>query len=298
MVPSQLKARSGLTGTARSSRFRRRRRTGPAVGRPGGAGHGAARVVRATSWQPPAPSHWPSWPQVDWRCRPCADTGRIGAAGGNAPCRCPPPRDATAHARPAAREPAAVAVRAVAGRALVVAGACHAGQRARDAVAADARAVIRRDAIAVAVARGGAAARLAEVGRAVLRGGAAAGAGARAAARRACRRPSWRRRRAGAHGWCWRPARTRPAPSHVPGEPAGRGGRALAGRARTGRPPMFAQVPAAFRLQDWQVPHAAVEQQTPSTQLPLVHSLPAPHTAPRPSSGLQLPPVPGAVVAG
>ena len=60
-----------------------------------------------------------------------------------------------------------------------------------------------------------------------------------------------------------------------------------------GRPaPMLAHVPAAFRLQDWQVPHEAVEQQTPSTQLPLVHSLPTAQAVPKALFGLQLPPVP------
>jgi hypothetical protein len=82
-----------------------------------------------------------------------------------------------------------------------------------------------------------------------------------------------------------------PAPSHVPVNPqvvvpphwpAG----------AVWPAPMFAQVPAAFRLQDWQVPQEAVEQQTPSTQLPLVHSLPATQTTPNAFFGLQLPPVP------
>jgi hypothetical protein len=46
-------------------------------------------------------------------------------------------------------------------------------------------------------------------------------------------------------------------------------------------------------LHDWQVPQLGVEQQTPSTQLALVHSLPAPHVAPFAFFELQ---VPGVVV--
>jgi hypothetical protein len=41
------------------------------------------------------------------------------------------------------------------------------------------------------------------------------------------------------------------------------------------------QVPAfPVRLQTWQLPQLATEQQTPSTQLPLPHSVPAPHSWP------------------
>jgi hypothetical protein len=40
------------------------------------------------------------------------------------------------------------------------------------------------------------------------------------------------------------------------------------------------QVPGEVPLQVWQVPHALLPQQTPFTQLPLMHSLPAPQTAP------------------
>ena len=39
-------------------------------------------------------------------------------------------------------------------------------------------------------------------------------------------------------------------------------------------------VPGDVPLEVWQVPHAELTQQTPFTQLPLMHSLPAPHTAP------------------
>jgi hypothetical protein len=56
--------------------------------------------------------------------------------------------------------------------------------------------------------------------------------------------------------------------------------------------PTLAQVPSPFRLQAWQVPQAAVEQQTPSTQLPVLHSCPAPQTAPLALRGTQLPAVP------
>lgn len=38
---------------------------------------------------------------------------------------------------------------------------------------------------------------------------------------------------------------------------------------------LFVQVPGVARLQAMQVPHLLLEQQTPSTQLPLVHSVPA-----------------------
>ena len=41
------------------------------------------------------------------------------------------------------------------------------------------------------------------------------------------------------------------------------------------------QEPVPPRLQTWQVPQLAVEQQTPSTQLPLPHSVPAAQIWPR-----------------
>jgi hypothetical protein len=56
--------------------------------------------------------------------------------------------------------------------------------------------------------------------------------------------------------------------------------------------PMFAHVPAPFRLQAWQVPQDVVEQQTPSTQVPLLHSFVAAQAAPSAFLGLQLPPAP------
>ena len=40
------------------------------------------------------------------------------------------------------------------------------------------------------------------------------------------------------------------------------------------------QVPGVVPLQVWQVPHAALPQQTPFTQLPLMHSAPAPQVVP------------------
>jgi hypothetical protein len=56
---------------------------------------------------------------------------------------------------------------------------------------------------------------------------------------------------------------------------------------------MFAQVPAPFRLQAWHVPQVAVEQQTPSTQLPglppLLHWFPAVQVAPSAFLSWQVP---------
>jgi hypothetical protein len=43
---------------------------------------------------------------------------------------------------------------------------------------------------------------------------------------------------------------------------------------------LFVHVPGVTRLQAMQVPHLVLEQQTPSTQLPLVHSAPPPHALP------------------
>jgi len=56
--------------------------------------------------------------------------------------------------------------------------------------------------------------------------------------------------------------------------------------------PTLAQVPSPFRLQAWQVPQEAVEQQTPSTQLPLPHSCAVPQAIPSPFRARQLPPLP------
>ena len=68
-----------------------------------------------------------------------------------------------------------------------------------------------------------------------------------------------------------------PAPSHLPLLPQG-------WPALIGQPPCGSALPAAtgwqepvlpVRLQTWQLPQLADEQQTPSTQFPLSHSLPA-----------------------
>jgi hypothetical protein len=53
--------------------------------------------------------------------------------------------------------------------------------------------------------------------------------------------------------------------------------------------PTLEQVPTPLRLQAWQVPHEAVEQQTPSTQLPRLHSWLAPHMRPLALSAAQVP---------
>jgi hypothetical protein len=52
-------------------------------------------------------------------------------------------------------------------------------------------------------------------------------------------------------------------------------------------PPTFEQVPTPLRLQAMQVPHEEVEQQTPSTQLPMLHSWAAAQVAPLPLSAAQ-----------
>ena len=58
-------------------------------------------------------------------------------------------------------------------------------------------------------------------------------------------------------------------------------------------PPMLVQVPGLPEtLQAWQVGQLALPQQTPSTQLPLPHSCPAPHATPAALSARQLPPAP------
>jgi hypothetical protein len=56
---------------------------------------------------------------------------------------------------------------------------------------------------------------------------------------------------------------------------------------------MFAHVPALpVTLQAWQVGQLGLPQQTPSTQLPLVHSLPPPQVAPAALRARHDPPVP------
>jgi hypothetical protein len=77
------------------------------------------------------------------------------------------------------------------------------------------------------------------------------------------------------------PLRQAPLPSHVPSKP--QGGLVAA------QAPWGSVLPAVTgwheplppRLQTWQVPQLAVEQQTPSTQLPLPHSLPEVQIWPR-----------------
>jgi hypothetical protein len=51
----------------------------------------------------------------------------------------------------------------------------------------------------------------------------------------------------------------------------------------------FAQVPLPLTLHDWHVPQLEVVQQTPSVQLPLVHSLAASQVAPFAFLAAQLP---------
>jgi len=53
----------------------------------------------------------------------------------------------------------------------------------------------------------------------------------------------------------------------------------------------FPQVPLPLELQDWHVPQLEVVQQTPSVQLPLVHSLAAAQAAPLAFLARQLPAV-------
>jgi hypothetical protein len=53
----------------------------------------------------------------------------------------------------------------------------------------------------------------------------------------------------------------------------------------------FAQVPAPLTLHDWQAGQLEVVQQTPSVQLPLPHSLAAPHDLPLAFLATQLPAV-------
>jgi len=72
---------------------------------------------------------------------------------------------------------------------------------------------------------------------------------------------------------CWQAL----APLQVPVLP--QGGAATHWPVGAGVPAARAvHVPGAVPLQVWQVPQAALPQQTPFTQLPLMHSLPAVHT--------------------
>ena len=69
------------------------------------------------------------------------------------------------------------------------------------------------------------------------------------------------------------------APLHVPVFP--HGGLAVHCPVGAGVPAASGvQLPGAVPLQVWQVPQALLPQQTPFTQLPLMHSLPAPHVVP------------------
>lgn len=56
--------------------------------------------------------------------------------------------------------------------------------------------------------------------------------------------------------------------------------------------PTFEQVPAPFRLHARHSEQVAVAQQTLSVQMPVLHSLPAPHAAPDAFLGTQLPGLP------
>jgi hypothetical protein len=74
---------------------------------------------------------------------------------------------------------------------------------------------------------------------------------------------------------CWQPL----APLQLPVLP--QGGAAAHWPVGAGVPDGSAvHVPGAVPLQVWQVPQAVLPQQTPLTQLPLMHSLPAAHTVP------------------
>jgi hypothetical protein len=89
-------------------------------------------------------------------------------------------------------------------------------------------------------------------------------------------------------GACWQA----PAPSHAPVLP--QGGLAVQRPCGSATPvPTAAQLPALPpTLQAWQVGQLGLEQQTPSTQLPVPHSLPLKQLAPGPFLGTQLPPMP------
>jgi hypothetical protein len=74
---------------------------------------------------------------------------------------------------------------------------------------------------------------------------------------------------------CWQAL----APLQVPVLP--QGGAATHWPVGAGVPAARAvHVPGVVPLQVWQVPHVGVPQQTPLTQLPLMHWLPAVHTVP------------------
>jgi hypothetical protein len=72
-----------------------------------------------------------------------------------------------------------------------------------------------------------------------------------------------------------------PLPSHLPLNPqGGLGAQPPCGSISSAVTGWHAP-PSPATLHDWQLPHAAAEQQTPSTQWPLSHSLAPPHSWPR-----------------
>jgi len=77
------------------------------------------------------------------------------------------------------------------------------------------------------------------------------------------------------------PFRQAPLPSHLPLKPQGGFG-VQPPWGSISSAPTGLHIPAMpVTLHDWQLPHAADEQQTPSTQLPLSHSLGPAHSWPR-----------------
>jgi len=82
-----------------------------------------------------------------------------------------------------------------------------------------------------------------------------------------------------------------PPPSQAPVLP--HGGLAVQRACGSALPaPTLPQVPLPLTLQDWQVGQLGLEQQTPSTQLPVPHSLPAAQLVPGAFLATQLPPTP------
>jgi hypothetical protein len=78
-------------------------------------------------------------------------------------------------------------------------------------------------------------------------------------------------------GYCWHP----PLPSHLPFPPQLEAPSSAQKAAGAGVPAGRAvQVPIPERLQAWQAGQPGAPQQTPSTQLPLMHWLPAPQARP------------------
>lgn len=77
------------------------------------------------------------------------------------------------------------------------------------------------------------------------------------------------------------PLRQAPLPSQVPSGPQGGVAAAQAPWGSTFPAGSGRHDPVPLRLQTWHMPQLAAEQQTPSTQLPLPHSLPAAQSWPR-----------------